>query len=604
LFLHHLIQYQVSSIRNLFLSVEGRRFFFNKKDAAIALIFKVVYLNFDCVNSVHYSTGDQLKKIFYFLLLISNSLYGHLNSSTSKLLFPQITVKTFDSLFIYLNNSSASDIIVRTRKFANNFIVDDTLFSISANDSFKVWVKYSPRQNVVDQGLIVFESHDSTAAFVLLLEGSGKFGDFYDASTFDKYDNELKTALNSLVTGNTSLGYNTARDRMFDTIDKQPGDTIECVYTGIKIKAANRTQAQSLGFDTEHTWPQGTFSQNEPMRSDIFHLYPTSTNANNTRGSFPFGKVVSNITWQQGGSKLGNDSQGSIVFEPRDVHKGDVARSLFYFIIRYSTNYGNYLGIAQEQTLREWNRFDTSSVREKNRNASIASYQLKRNPFIDHNELVDRIFSFTTSNTQPTNPKLTAYPYYLLFDSTSVGDSTKMILSVVNYGDKLLSLNNISSTLPEFSIKNFPSQIPKYEKANVDVWFKPSNNLSFSGQLTLQSNGGNYSINLKGTGKNPTSVPEWDNVVNEFQLFQNYPNPFNPSTRIQYQVSSNSHVSLKIYDVLGNEVATLVDEYKPSGSYEVEFQSSVKGLQLASGIYYYQLRAGNFVQTKKMILLR
>ena len=90
----------------------------------------------------------------------------------------------------------------------------------------------------------------------------------------------------------------------------------------------------------------------------------------------------------------------------------------------------------------------------------------------------------------------------------------------------------------------------------------------------------------------------------EFTLFQNYPNPFNPSTRIQYQVSSSSNVLLKVFDILGNEIATLVDEEKPAGRYEVEFQSSVGSLQLASGIYFYQLRAGSFTETKKMILLR
>lgn len=95
-----------------------------------------------------------------------------------------------------------------------------------------------------------------------------------------------------------------------------------------------------------------------------------------------------------------------------------------------------------------------------------------------------------------------------------------------------------------------------------------------------------------------------ETVPSNFELHQNYPNPFNPSTRIQYQVSNNSHVSLYVYDVLGNEVATLVDEEKPAGRYEVEFQSSVGSLQLASGIYFYRLKAGNFVETKKMILLR
>jgi len=86
----------------------------------------------------------------------------------------------------------------------------------------------------------------------------------------------------------------------------------------------------------------------------------------------------------------------------------------------------------------------------------------------------------------------------------------------------------------------------------------------------------------------------------EFKLEQNYPNPFNPITRIQYRVSSTSNVSLKVYDVLGNEVATLVNEEKPAGSYEVEFDAA----QLSSGIYFYKLESAGFVQTKKMMLVK
>ncbi len=92
--------------------------------------------------------------------------------------------------------------------------------------------------------------------------------------------------------------------------------------------------------------------------------------------------------------------------------------------------------------------------------------------------------------------------------------------------------------------------------------------------------------------------------VSEYQLGQNYPNPFNPTTIIKYSVVKSGNVSLKIYDVLGNEVATLVNEEKQPGNYKVEFQSTVSNQQLASGIYFYQLRTGDFVQTKKMILLR
>ncbi len=102
-------------------------------------------------------------------------------------------------------------------------------------------------------------------------------------------------------------------------------------------------------------------------------------------------------------------------------------------------------------------------------------------------------------------------------------------------------------------------------------------------------------------------VPENTIPVRSFSLSQNYPNPFNPSTRIQYQVPGISQVVLKIYDVLGNEIATLVNEEKPAGSYEVEFNAnghSGNVRNLASGIYFYQLKAAEFIQTKKMILLK
>ena len=91
-----------------------------------------------------------------------------------------------------------------------------------------------------------------------------------------------------------------------------------------------------------------------------------------------------------------------------------------------------------------------------------------------------------------------------------------------------------------------------------------------------------------------------EEVINNFSLSQNYPNPFNPTTSIEYQVSSSEKVSLKVYDILGREIKTLVNEVKSPGSYEVTFNAS----QLASGVYFYRLTAGDFVQTKKMILLR
>jgi parallel beta-helix repeat protein len=91
-----------------------------------------------------------------------------------------------------------------------------------------------------------------------------------------------------------------------------------------------------------------------------------------------------------------------------------------------------------------------------------------------------------------------------------------------------------------------------------------------------------------------------ENNPQSFQLYQNYPNPFNPRTVIGYQLSVSGMVTLIVYDILGNEVATLVDEYKPAGNYEVELNAQ----GLTSGIYFYQLRAGAFTSTKSMALIK
>lgn len=99
---------------------------------------------------------------------------------------------------------------------------------------------------------------------------------------------------------------------------------------------------------------------------------------------------------------------------------------------------------------------------------------------------------------------------------------------------------------------------------------------------------------------NTTSVDDGQIISENFLLEQNYPNPFNPSTKISWSSNVAGKQTLKIYNVLGNEVATLVDEFKEAGSYSVEFNN--KGL--TSGVYFYTLSLGNKSQTKKMILLQ
>ena len=103
----------------------------------------------------------------------------------------------------------------------------------------------------------------------------------------------------------------------------------------------------------------------------------------------------------------------------------------------------------------------------------------------------------------------------------------------------------------------------------------------------------------------PTDVEDKEINVNNFTLFNNYPNPFNPSTTISYELATGSFVTLKVYDILGNEIATLVNEFKPAGNYKAWFEGkNSSNNQLASGTYFYRLQSNGNAITKKMILLK
>jgi hypothetical protein len=117
-----------------------------------------------------------------------------------------------------------------------------------------------------------------------------------------------------------------------------------------------------------------------------------------------------------------------------------------------------------------------------------------------------------------------------------------------------------------------------------------------------RSNSGNYGVSSGFWYEAPlaTGLEEQELLPQEFRLEQNYPNPFNPATVISYQLPVSGNITLKIYDILGNEVATLVNEIKPAGSYKVEFNAK----DFSSGVYFYRIQAGPFNQIKKMILLK
>ncbi len=106
-------------------------------------------------------------------------------------------------------------------------------------------------------------------------------------------------------------------------------------------------------------------------------------------------------------------------------------------------------------------------------------------------------------------------------------------------------------------------------------------------------------INLTASTE-PASVVEENNQVKDFKVFQNYPNPFNPSTTISFAIPQRSNVNVKVYNITGKEVASLVNEVKEPGQYSVSFNAG----KLSSGVYFYKITAGKFSSVHKMILIK
>lgn len=552
-----------------------------------------------------------MKRILFVLTLIySLNIFAQISVNPDSLFFPQTLTGATDSLSFYVVNHYNHNVDIQIRNLKAVYVISDSAVEISANDSNLVWIKYCPDQNITDDDLVFITGDDSTIGLVINITGSGKFGDSYDATTFNLFDSQLKTALTQLVSGHTSLGYNLARDYMFMEIDNKKvngqgaaQNTLECVYIGrLAVGYVDRADAQTnYNFNTEHTWPQSNFSEAEPMKSDIYHLYPTDNPANGVRSNYPFGKVVSNITWESAGSKLGTNAQGQIVFEPRDVHKGDVSRSMFYFITRYPTNYGGFLTQTHENVFREWNKLDTVGTVESARNNAIAALQKKRNPFIDHPEFVDRIYSFITNNVRPTTPELYVFPLTINFDSTLINNLASQSIYIANSGSGKLIVDSIIISDARFNVNFNNTFIEPYSSKNISLQFIPDSIKNYNSVLTVYSNAGIKQIEISGFGiDNAVNVDDKMIAALSFSLEQNYPNPFNPATYIQYTIGNNQFVKLIIYDLLGREIETLVNHEKPAGTYKLTWNAA----NLPSGVYFYKLQAGSYTSIKKMLLLK
>jgi hypothetical protein len=219
-------------------------------------------------------------------------------------------------------------------------------------------------------------------------------------------DDALKNALFTVISAKqTVLGYDGARRIMFGKLflkNDGNGNYINDVYCqkqfGASAGVAVNTIPNGTKINCEHTWPQSKFTNafpNEMQKSDLHHLFPADSKANSIRGNDDFVDVADDngvLTQDEcGTSKYGSTSASSNDgFEPPLTHKGNVARALFYFSVRYKIS----MPKSEEQVLRRWNDLDPVDQEEMNRNNAIEQVQGNRNPFIDFPGLVNDISKF------------------------------------------------------------------------------------------------------------------------------------------------------------------------------------------------------------------
>lgn len=466
---------------------------------------------------------------------------------------------------VLINQSAypvAIDSVARFNYYGNKvFKALDSTFVILSGDSITINIEFSPEHNMLHSQALVFKSASGFGHYPVTVVGQGTFSKSYYSTTQNKEEQVLKSTLNTkLAAGYNSLGYNTARDNMYGTLDNTGGQ-VTCVYTGRTATFNTRSGANTNSFNCEHTFPQGFFNSNAPMKSDIHHLFPTDVTSNSRRGNDPFG-VVSSSSWSQGGSKSGGGK-----FEPRDAQKGATARAMMYFVIRYQ-DYANHFS-GQEAILRTWHDNFPPTANEIARNNGIFALQNNRNPFTDYPQFIERISDISSTSTASAN-----YSAYYSDDTIMLAQGTGSFdysFVIYNRGNEDMTFRNFQLSDPNLNFGNGnPGALTLSPGDHAQIM------ISFDGSMS-------YNANLQfiedGQGSQPQTIyiqsgPQLSAAEAALQNVSFYPNPSNGIIQVQ----GYAHLKqMSLNDAWGRNWPITLDRemdlsYLPAGIYFIRYQ--------------------------------
>ncbi len=301
------------------------------------------------------------------------------------------------------------------------------------------------------------------------------------------------------------------------------------------------------------------------------------------------------------------------LFDNGNLHAPPITRSLEYRIDEenriaelewkynlepptYARTRGSTRRLANNNTIIGWgHHFDSREVSEITPDGTTALEVIFPDSLVNY-----RAFKFPWRTNL-----LTADSYIIDFEYVPIDTIDTKEIVITNNSNKELQLTSYYSRSSMFSVvDNFPITLQPYQNKILQIQFSPDSIGIFSDDIHLRMQKENEMIaqviNILGSSDPADSMENENEIPSKFSLSQNFPNPFNLSTKIKYSVPQSSNVIIKVFDILGAEVITLLNEKKEPGVYDVELNA----LSLSSGAYIYRMTAGSFVETKKMVLMK
>ena len=453
--------------------------------------------------------------------------------------------------------------------------VKDSVFTLPSNSSKIVFVYCKISHNTLNPAnLIIISNQNRAGDNFIRLSCQGKYTKSYYNTTQDLSEEALKQALKTkLNLGTLSLSYNNARDKMYGKIDNK-NDSVTCIYTNRKAKFNTRSGASASDFNCEHTFPQGQFGSGSPMVSDIHHLFSSDEPANGSRGNLRFGyagmpidAITINAPSKRGGG----------VYEPQDSHKGNCARAMMYFVLRYQDYMGFYAGGGQDTTFRKWNSSFLPKPKDTLRNTMIFVEQNNRNPFVDYPQFSERIKNLIGLSKSDSIQTLKASKNAIEY----LKPNEEKSIVIWNEGNKKIKISSIRLALNTATFtgnSNLKSILDYNESSKISFSISPPLPIE-NDTLLVESNVSGMSVLKIPIIFRPTS-----NIGNVVKITPGvYPNPGSGNVFINKLGEVNGMIKIVISNIQGQKLKEICSEVQDG-------KSSFSVAELAQGLYIITLK--------------